>query len=133
MWAYTNLADPRWKFTQKYRALRQDPNNSGPQKLGLFNSESWAAYLLNREAFVKCTKADPSKTYPDSGWSFETFINQDSLEVETLGLLTKLSPGQTVELVEHCGLFRNVNPSALTDEELNRAVPPPVKMLGGAE
>lgn len=133
MWAHTNLADPRWKFTQKYLTLRHDPNNSGPQKLGLFNSETWAAHLLNGEGFVKRSKADPSKTYPDFGCSFEMFIIQDFLEVETQGPLTKLSPGQTVELVEHCRLFRNVNPSALRDEELNRAVLPVVKMVGGAE
>src|SRR5438067_8076621 len=58
MWAYTNLADPRWKFTKKYLTLRQDSNNSEAQKLGLFNSDTWAAYLLRDEAFIKRTSAD---------------------------------------------------------------------------
>jgi hypothetical protein len=53
MWAYTNLADPRWKFTKKYLTLRQDPENSDPQKLGSFNPNTWVAYLLNGEVFVK--------------------------------------------------------------------------------
>jgi hypothetical protein len=132
MWAYTNLADPRWKFTKKYLTLRQDANNSDPQKLGLFNPDTWAAYLLNGEAFVKRTKADPSKTYPDFGCSFETFTNQDFLEVETLGPMAKLSPGQTVELVEQWGLFHNVKPSTLTDEELDRILLPALTSLGSA-
>jgi hypothetical protein len=33
MWAYTNLADSRWRFTRKYLTLRQDPNNKEAQKL----------------------------------------------------------------------------------------------------
>lgn len=124
IWAYTNLADPRWKFTLKYLTLRQDPSNNEPQKIGLFNAQTWAAYLLNGEVFVKRTTADPSKTYPDFGCSFETFTNQDFLEVETLGPMTKVAPGQKVELVEHWELYRNIKPSALTDEELDRVLLP---------
>src|SRR5271169_2454217 len=77
MWAYTNLADKRWTFTRKYLLLRQDSNISEPQKLGMFNPDTWAAYLLNGEAFVKSTRADPEKTYPDFGCSFETFTNNE--------------------------------------------------------
>jgi len=133
MWAYTNLADPRWKFTKKYLTLRQDPHSSDPQKLGLFNPDTWAAYLLNGEAFIKRTKPDPSKSYPDFGCSFEIFTNQDFLEVETLGPMTKVSPGQTVELVEHWGLFCKVDPTALTDEELDRVLLPVLKAVGETE
>jgi hypothetical protein len=133
MWAYTNLADPRWKFTRKYLTLRQDPNNREPQKIGSSNPDTWVAYLLNDEAFIKRTKPDLSKRYPDFGCSFETFTNQDFLEVETLGPLTKLAPGQTVELVEHWGLFRNLKVSDLTDEELDRVLLPLLGNLRGAE
>ncbi len=130
MWAYTDLADARWKFTRKYLTLRQDPNNNEAQKLGMFNSDTWAAYLLNGEAFIKRTKPDPSKTYADFGCSFETFTNNEFLEVETLGPMTKVNPGKTVELVEHWGLFRDVKPSALTDEELDRVLLPALKAVG---
>jgi hypothetical protein len=124
MWAYTNLADPRWKFTRKYLTLRQDPNNNDAQKLGLFNVDTWAAYLLNGEAFVKRATADASKTYPDFGCSFETFTNNEFLEMETLGPLTKVVPGKMVEQVEHWALYRNVKPAGLTDEELTRVLLP---------
>jgi hypothetical protein len=124
MWAYTDLSDPRWKFTKKYMTLKQDPNNSNAQKLGTFNVDTWAAYLLNGEAFVKRAKADPTKTYTDFGCSFETFTNNDFLEIETLGPMTKVQPEQTVEQVEHWGLYRNVKPAAFTDEELTRVLEP---------
>jgi len=133
MWAYTNLADPRWKFTRKYLTLRQDPRNSEAQKLGMFNKNTWAAYILDDEVFVKRTTADPSKQYPDFGCSFETFTNNEFLEVETLGPLTKVTPGKTVELVEHWGLFRNVKVTALTDDELDRTILPLVESVRSNE
>jgi len=133
MWAYTNLADPRWKFTRKYLTLHQDPNNNEAQKLGMFNKNTWAAYILNDEVFVKRTTADPSKQYPDFGCSFETFTNNEFLEVETLGPLTKVAPEKTVELVEHWGLFRNVKVTALTDDELDREILPLVESVRSNE
>jgi len=133
MWAYTNLADPRWKFTKKYLILRQDTNNTEAQKLGLFNKDTWAAYLLNGEAFIKRAQADATKVYPDFGCSFETFTNNDFLEVETLGPLTKVEPGHTVEQVEHWALSRNVRLSEFTDQELDRVLLPLVQSVGSVD
>jgi hypothetical protein len=130
MWAYTNLADKRWTFTKKYLALRQDANNPEAQKIGLFNRDTWAAYLLNGEAFVKRATADPAKTYTDFGCSFETFTNNEFLEMETLGPITKVQPGQTVEQVERWSLHRNIHLSALTDEDIDRVVLPLVHPAG---
>jgi len=124
MWAYTNLADKRWTFTKKYLALHQDPNNSEAQKLGTFNRDTWAVYLLNGEAFVKRATADPAKTYTDFGCSFETFTNNEFLEIETLGPLTKVSPGQTVTQVEHWSLHRDVRVPALIDDDIDRLILP---------
>jgi hypothetical protein len=129
MWAYTNLADPRWKFTKKYLTLRQDPNNADAQKLGLFNPDTWGAYLLNGEAFLKRTKADPAKAYPDFGCSFETFTNNEFLEIETLGPMTDVRPGQTVEHTELWALFRDARPNSFTDAELDRVLTPLLKTV----
>ena len=133
MWAYTNLADPRWKFTKKYLILQQDTNNAEAQKLGLFNKDTWAAYVLNGEAFIKRAQADATKIYPDFGCSFETFTNNDFLEVETLGPLTKVEPGHTVEQVEHWALYRNVKLSEFTDQELDRVLLPLVQSVGSVD
>jgi hypothetical protein len=130
MWAYTNLADKRLTFTKKYLALRQDANNSEAQKVGLFNKDTWAAYLINGEAFVKRATADPSKTYTDFGCSFETFTNNEFLEIETLGPITKVAPGATVEQVEHWSLHRNVKLNTLTDENIDAVILPLVPSAG---
>jgi hypothetical protein len=123
MWAFTDLSDPRWTFTEKYLMLRQDPKNAAPQKLGHFNRETMGAYLLGSDLFVKRTDADPSKTYADFGASYETFTNGDFLELETLGPLEDLAPGATLEHVERWSLHRNVVLREWTDEEIDRVLP----------
>ena len=129
MWAYTNLSDKRWVFTKKYLTLRQDPNNSEAQKLGMFNAESWGAYVLNGEVFVKRAAAIPGKAYPDFGCSVEFFTNNEFLETETLGPLTNVLPGKTVEQVEHWSLHRGAHLSEISDEAIDQAILP---LLRGA-
>jgi hypothetical protein len=120
MWAFTDLSDPRWTFTRKYLILRQDANNASAQKLGHFNAKTMGAYLLGSDLFVKTYAADPSKTYPDFGASYETFTNGDFLELETLGPLEEVRPGATVEHVERWSLHRNIEIRGWTDAELDR-------------
>jgi len=125
MWAFTHLDDPRWTFTKKYLVLRQDPHNAVPQKLGTFNPHTWGAYLLNSELFLKRYEAagDPAQ-YPDFGCSYETFTNADILELETLGPMTTLAPGESVTHIERWSAHRPVTISHWTDQELDRALAP---------
>lgn len=128
MSAYTNLADPRWNLLRKYLVLHQDPKNPVPNKLGSFNNNTWAAYLLNGELFVKKTHAEGTPSaYPDFGCSFETFTNADFLEMETLGPLTRLQPGHSATHTEHWTLHKNVHVARWTDDELDRVVLPLVR------
>lgn len=120
MWAFTDLSDPRWMFTKKYLILRHDPKNTSPQKLGLFNSHTMGAYLLGSDLFVKRYDADSTKTYADFGASYETFTNEAFLELETLGPLEELAPGETVEHVERWSLHGGVAIDEWTDAELDR-------------
>jgi hypothetical protein len=124
MWAYTNLADKRWTFTKKYLALRQDPNNSDAQKLGMFNPHTWGAYVLNGEVFIKQAAGDAHAIYPDFGCSFETFTNNEFLEMETLSPLKKVAPGETVEQTEHWSLHKNVRLKELTDAAIDAEISP---------
>ena len=124
MWAYTDLSDKRFSFTRKYLVLRQDPTNKAPDKVGLFSSLTWAAYMLDNEAFVKLAEADPRKQYPDFGCSFEMFTNDECLELETLGPLAPVAPGEAAEQVETWSLFRNVVLHEISDAELDLAILP---------
>ena len=127
MWAYTDLPDQRWGITNKYVTLKQDPQIASPQKIGLFNKKTWAAYLLGSELFIKRMQANPAETYPDFGCSFETFTNNEFLELETLGPIGSVASGASAEHVERWSLHRNVKISAWSDEELDRVLLPLLK------
>ena len=122
MWAYTDFSDPRWRFTKKYLMLRQDPKNSNSQKTGLFNRDTVGAYLLGTDLFVKKATAQNPDRHPDFGCSYETFTNEQFLEMETLGELSNVPPGGSVQHTEHWSLHRNVKITAWTDAELDRAL-----------
>jgi hypothetical protein len=123
MWAFTDLSDPRWTLLKKYMVLRQDPTNPVPQKLGTWNAKTWGAYLLNGELFVKrYDAADGPGDYPDYGCCYETFTNADILELETLGPVTRLAPGESVTHTERWSLHRGLSVAEWTDEELDRVM-----------
>lgn len=120
MWAYTDLSDPRWKFTKRYLTLKQDPEATIEQKAGLFNENTFAAYLLNGELFVKRSSALPGLRYADFHCSLQIFTNRDFMELETLGPLTQLEPQASVSHAENWSLHRDVPVQDWTDEELDR-------------
>jgi len=127
MWAYTDLSDPRWKFFQKYLLLRQDPKQAAPQKIGLFNPHTWAAYWLEGELFFKQATAERAAEYPDFGCSLEIFTNDQFLELETLGPLKAVEPGGSVEHREQWRLLRGVRLSEWSQDELDRVLAPVLK------
>lgn len=124
MWAYTDLSDKRWHFTKKYMTLQQDPKNSDAQKLAHFNEDTWGAYLLGADLFIKRSKATKNKPYPDYNASFETFTNNEFLEIETLGPIGPVAKGSTVEHVENWSLHKNVKVTSWTDAELDKVILP---------
>jgi hypothetical protein len=121
MWAYTDFSDKRWSFTKKYLVLRNDPANIEPQKTGLFNPHTIGAYLNNGVLFVKRSDA-PGKPedYPDFGCSFETFTNNEFLEMETLGALMNLGSGKSATHIENWSLHKDVHVNSITDGDLDR-------------
>ena len=124
VFAFTNMADPRWTWLEKYIVLQQDPRNADPEKIGLFNPATRGAYLLDGELFVKKFAASPEEEYPDMGASYETFTNERFLEIETLGPLRTLQPGESIDHVEEWSLHRPVAVDSWDDAELDRVLAP---------
>ena len=100
LWGYTDMSDPRWVWGRKYIQLRCDPAVNQPQKLGVMNTQGWAAYVGQGALFLKRFGYQAQAAYPDFGANTEAYTNGDMLEVETLGPLTRLEPGTAVEHVE---------------------------------
>lgn len=127
LFAFTNMSDPRWSWLEKYIVLRQDPTMPDPEKIGLFNPATRGAYLLDGELFVKKFEAAPEEEYPDMGSSFEAFTNERFLELETLGPMRTLKPGESLEHVETWSLHRPVQVDRWDDAELDRVLGPYLK------
>lgn len=96
VWYYTDMSDPRFIWGKKYIQVRQDPTRSNAQKIGVSNRQGWAAYTLPWGTLIK-RYAFSKSTYPDFGCNTEVFTNDEILELETLGPLTILAPGGSVE------------------------------------
>lgn len=121
IWPYTDFTDGRWTLGKQFILFRQD-RNCGPGKLGIAHQEGWVAYQLGSDLFVKCFAFDPASVYPDGGVNFETFSNEEFLELESLGGLVDLEPGCSVEHEESWVLHRGTKP--VVDEASAARLPP---------
>jgi hypothetical protein len=97
LWHFTDMSDPRWRWGRKYIQLSQDPAAISKQKVGMRNTAGWGAYVLAGEVFVKRFGFDPAARYADMGCNAETYTDPAVLEIESLGPMTRLEPGATVE------------------------------------
>jgi hypothetical protein len=111
LWSYTDLTDPRWTIGTKYIQLRQVTNPKGrfkEQMSGIYNPSGWGAYFRGGNLFVKRSTVQREAEYPDFGCNFEIYTEPGFLELETLGPLQNLAPGETVEHTEDWWLFRGI-------------------------
>ena len=125
IWPYMDMSDSRLRWGKRYITLKQDVTKS-PTKFGMGNQLGWAAYLVHGTLLVKYFDYDPNCDYPDGGCNFETFTNEEFLELESLGPLTILEPGEAVEHVESWRLFNNIT-DVSSDEEIDCIVRPLVE------
>lgn len=122
VWPYLDFTDSRWTFGSKYILLRQD-SAKGPTKLGLAHRLGWVGYLNQGELFVQRFGYTEGGTYPDHGVNYETFSNEDMLEMEPIGPVATLEPGRFAELTMSWELFGNV-PAVETEADAERVVLP---------
>ena len=101
LWDYSDMSDPRLWWGNKYITLIQIPGMDKNFKLGLNHEKQWSSYLLGKELFVKRYHTVDGGNYPDGGCSFETYICKNFLEMESLGELKTLAPGESVDHVEN--------------------------------
>lgn len=126
LWGYTDFSDARWTFGNKFILLRQDATVTTPQKIGVRNNDPWLAYVRGGHLFVKLTTSYLlNAQYPDFGSQLEVFTNHEMMELETLGPLAVLKPGQSVVHDEHLFLFRNVPPPR-NDEDVEKYIFPKI-------
>ncbi|MET1160408.1 MAG: hypothetical protein ABWW65_05550 [Thermoprotei archaeon] len=120
LWPYTDLDDERLHATRKHLILRHNPRMNKPIKIGASAYPYWAAYYNKGLLFMKSFRYYESE-YPDYGVYVEVYANNLFLELETLGPLRDVEPGQ--ENI-HAEIWKLVKIGELkpTDEELERKV-----------
>jgi hypothetical protein len=105
LWPYTNMADKRFTWGEKYTLLQQDAKAKTNCKIGLNCEDSWLAYANNGVALRKRFEHLADAEYPDNGCSIEVFTNSDMLEIETLSPLYLLAPEEEIVHIEEWEAF----------------------------
>lgn len=123
LWPYTNLADPRITWGDQFIRIRQDPTLERRCKIGLSALDGWVCYVLDGVMFAKHFVTDEDLEYPDWGASVELFTNDEILEVETLGPLTLLEPGESLEHVEEWSLVTGLALDASEQSVVDQVLP----------
>jgi hypothetical protein len=99
LWPYASLTDPRLEMHDDLILV----HGSADQKYfkaGSYNPFGWAAYMLDKVLFIKRFPVSDFRKLPDMGSNVETFVWDAYLELETLGELTWLTPGESVTFEE---------------------------------
>jgi len=122
IWPYTNMSDPRVTWGQKYIILRQDPNDEKPFKFGSNNENGYAAYFNHGCLLVKKYNPATGGKYPDFGVSFETYTNNNFLEMETLGELKTIAPNDYTSHTETWNLYDNININDYNEQEIEKTL-----------
>lgn len=104
LWPYTRWSDERLSLDDEY-ILIQGLSQLPPIKIGYANSRGWIGYYRDAVFFCKRIQVYRQVTYPDYGANSECFCNNQFLELESLGPLTWLEPGEMVQHIETWELY----------------------------
>ncbi len=97
LWPYTKLADYRVKFSNNFIFIKHDERVREPIKIGVRAYPYWAAYYVDNYVFIKRFYPEKTLCYPDFNVYVEVYANDKILELETLGPLRRIAPGESNE------------------------------------
>ncbi len=98
LWGDTNLADPRLTI-EKDRILARYLPIAPYFKIGLYSADGIATLESKGQRLTIGYDAPQIHQLPDRGCNFELFLSKRFLEMETLGPVTHILPGQSAT---HC-------------------------------
>jgi len=103
-WPYTNLNSPCLQIDNN--AVRVEAKlKDGALKVGAPNPAGWLAYSHRGILFIKRSAYQRGGKYTDRGASHQIYCDPGTLELETLGTLVTLDPGDCVDHLETWRLY----------------------------
>lgn len=103
LWPYTRLNDPRLRWLENYLMINAHTVQQ-PCKLGYHHPSGWEVYLQKGVLIRKQVTVQPDAVYPDLNSPLEMYIDHRFLELESIGPLVNLQPGEQVCHTEHWSL-----------------------------
>jgi hypothetical protein len=94
LWPYTDLADPRLRI--EHNAVIVQAQGGRPLKIGVGPNPGRLGYLLDGFLFTKEVPPALDRPYADRGAVGQIYVGPDFCELESLGALANLDPGQSV-------------------------------------
>ena len=95
LWPYTDPADPRIEVSTDAVRLRSTGEGE-PVKVGAAPGAGTLAYAVDGQVFEKRADLERGATYADLGAALQVFVHARFCELETLGPLRTLGPGEAV-------------------------------------
>jgi hypothetical protein len=96
LWPYTRWHDPRLRLGDE-AIIVKGISVKEKFKIGYYNRHGWAGYLRQGIFFEKRFEIPQQGTYADLGCNLEIYCDHRFLELETLGPVCMLAPGETVK------------------------------------
>ena len=94
-WGATTLADPRLKIAKDRIYAQHDANVTDYFKMGVYCPDG-TAILESKGQRLTIGFAVPNiRILPDQGCNFELYMHKCFLEMETLGTITNIAPGES--------------------------------------
>jgi hypothetical protein len=105
LWPYTDLRDERLSIGNRAVLVKGIPHDEA-LKVGTYSTRGWGAIEFAESwVIIKRFKTSPASAYTDICANVQCYVRDQFIELETLGELTQLQPGQSVQHVEEWELL----------------------------
>jgi hypothetical protein len=111
---YATITDPRLELHDDLILVHGNADRDA-FKVGSFNPFGWVAYALEKALFIKHFPVGDFRLLPDMGSNIEVYVRDAYLELETLGKLTWLNPGESVTFEESWEVIPGAYSTTLDD------------------
>lgn len=99
-WPYSRFNDIRYHVFDD-RVLVDAKPGEYPFKIGSLNQVGWLAYQRNNIKFTKLFTPQPGQAHVDMNCNSEIYVGNLFIELETLGPVTTILPGESILHEEH--------------------------------